>query len=97
MEQEKLNRMINLLEICPECVSGYVKSPGFKTTKLSGNASYPPSYIDVYDTTTKSQIVKCTNEKCTHSITFENPYYLNKTKSTDEKPKVLENEYELFG
>lgn len=97
MQDERVDRLINLLEICPVCVSGYVKSPTFKITKLSGQASYPPSCVDVLDTMTNSKTVNCTNEKCAHSITFNNPYYSSTIISDTTKPKVLENEYELFG
>jgi hypothetical protein len=93
---ERLDKIIKLLEICPECISGFIKAPVFKTNKLSGQAVYPPSYVDVTDTKTKSQIVKCTNERCQNNITFDNPYYLEYD-PPQQKEKVLENEYELFG
>ena len=90
----RLDKLIKLLDICPKCLSGYIRPYKFSTQELSGRACYPPSYDTIIDTTLESVVVKCTN--CPNSVTFINDNYL-RPKVIDESVESGEDNLDLFG
>jgi hypothetical protein len=97
---DRTEQLIKLLNVCPDCVSGFLRPPEFTKKQLSGTASWPPSFETQNDTKTKSVTVSCSNGLCSKEITFENPFYVEKTPDNalneDQNVGILD-EYDLFG
>lgn len=97
---EKLEKLVKLLHVCPQCLSGYIRQPKFKREVISGAACYPPVYETRYDTRTKSVAVKCSSGTCNNVVTFQNPHFKSETLChllEDEEGDLLEDEDSLFG
>lgn len=93
---EKLDLLINLLNVCPKCVSGFLHPHTFFREQISGAAIYPPVNIKIYDTNSVLVNVPCTNRECDNSISCKNPFY-KAEKCKKDLSSSSEGELELFG
>lgn len=91
---EKLDRLIEFLKVCPQCLQGYLKERG-----------YHPMTAQVIDTWTETIQLYCSNKQCSHSIKKANPNYQPRvsigqdlSELTPRTEKRLDDQFDdLFG
>lgn len=94
---EKVDLLIKLLNVCPKCISGYIHPHKFSYERSSGAACYPPINTTVFDTSSVSVRVSCTNGECDNSVTYSNPYYKPPIVREKDRSSSEENKFDLFG
>lgn len=81
----KLDRLIDFLKVCPQCLNGYLK-----------DEEYHPMTARVTDTWSETIELHCSNKLCSHSIKKPNPDYKPRVSVGQKTPRLsAEREKEL--